>query len=353
MHSQAIRHQRGVSTLVVAIVLLIAATFLTFFAAKIGIQEQRMAGNDARQKEALAFAEGVLDRAIAYLTANTADFATWPQWSPCTGTALPCGDGTNAVFNSSWSYVPVRALNGGSAALNDIGGDAYFLTKDKNSPSDPIVVVARWRSDDPMGGDATIRQAVKKTRKINVSGNVPPLMSPTVGVLGSFHLVTNPDPGKELKDIPKGMCDDPMKLGEAQRTSSSANRLSVWTKEQFNVSVGGPGSWNICEHINFTSNNDTIDADTGRTGCFLGKPDANGCGCQPDQDPDFTRAADSHKFVYPDDREKVGIRDNDADFPIDVFGWVFGGASPALIKSLANSVVNSCANLTTNSTGLI
>ncbi|WP_440940882.1 pilus assembly PilX family protein, partial [Immundisolibacter sp.] len=55
-------YQRGVATLVVAMVLLIAATFLTFFAARIGIQEQRMAGNDARQKEAFETAEALMDR---------------------------------------------------------------------------------------------------------------------------------------------------------------------------------------------------------------------------------------------------------------------------------------------------
>ena len=79
MHIQSFAapsRQRGVSTLVVAIVLLIAATFLTFFAAKVGMQEQRMSANDYRHKEAFSTAEAGLDRAKAYLAANRQDFAT-------------------------------------------------------------------------------------------------------------------------------------------------------------------------------------------------------------------------------------------------------------------------------------
>jgi hypothetical protein len=67
----------------------------------------------------------------------------------------------------------------------------------------------------------------------------------------------------------------------------------------------------------------------------------------------MTRAGDSHSFVYPDDRAKVGIADNDPSFPTDVFGWLFGGASPATIKGLASSVLADCSSLTSASKGLI
>lgn len=111
MHSQILAaspRQRGVSTLVVAIVLLIAATFLTFFAAKVGIQEQRMSANDYRHKEAFATAEAGLDRAKAFLAANRQDFATW-GWTACAGTetAPPCGDGTANLFGTAWSWINV------------------------------------------------------------------------------------------------------------------------------------------------------------------------------------------------------------------------------------------------------
>jgi hypothetical protein len=151
MHSQAIRHQRGVSTLVVAIVLLIAATFITFFAAKIGIQEQRMAGNDARQKESLAVAEALLARAKTFLDVNVtfvdAASPSPPWWTCATADAahkppLLCGDGTTpAVFGTGWEYLIVRHLNpaGGATGTQALDGihplDRPILTHSMEMPT--------------------------------------------------------------------------------------------------------------------------------------------------------------------------------------------------------------------------
>ena len=47
-----------------------------------------------------------------------------------------------------------------------------------------------------------------------------------------------------------------------------------------------------------------------------------------------------------------GIKDNDANFPTDMFAWLFG-ASPADVKANADQVLPDCSTLTTASTGLI
>ena len=174
--------QRGVSTLLVAIVLLIAATFLTFFAAKVGIQEQRMAGNDARQKDTFATAEALMDRGKTFLEANAPDFGAW-AWTACSNANMPCGNGSTAAFDNTWSWVSVRDLttsdgtgDSGAATLGILNGEAYFLTRNPTATggsTEPVVLVGEGRSDDNTGR-AVVRQAQKRVFTVQ-PGPIPPL----------------------------------------------------------------------------------------------------------------------------------------------------------------------------------
>ncbi|ANX03028.1 pilus assembly PilX family protein [Immundisolibacter cernigliae] len=191
MHIQSFAakaHQRGVSTLVVAIVLLIAATFLTFFAAKVGIQEQRMSANEYRHKEAFATAEAGLDRAKAFLAANRQGFSGW-GWTACAGTETtpPCGDGTANQFGSAWSWVNVYTLSGGDALSGltwDSADGPFILTQNDGTPItattsfQPVTLVAQASSADGTGR-AVVRQSMSRYL-IAQPGPVPPLMAPTV-----------------------------------------------------------------------------------------------------------------------------------------------------------------------------
>ena len=53
--------QNGAATLLVAVVLLIAITLATFFAARVNIEEQRISANDYRAKEAFNAADAGLE----------------------------------------------------------------------------------------------------------------------------------------------------------------------------------------------------------------------------------------------------------------------------------------------------
>ena len=345
--------QRGLSTLVVAIVLLIAATFLTFFAAKVGIQEQRMAGNDTRQKDAFAVAEALMDRSKTFLEANAPDFGSW-GWQPCSGTAMPCGDGTNTVYDGAWSQVRVRDLTtsdgtgtSGNAALGGLSGEAYFLTRNptvSGGSSEPLVLVAAGSSDDGTG-QAVVRQVQRRVFTVQ-PGPVPPLTAPSVGVIGSFHLVGNPNhamTADELLQITPANCDD--------FSSGSGQLLSVWTEDNFNDLVNGVASWDICQAQFFKTNTDPLLSS--KSDCFLGIT-TSGCGCQSTQDPMLTMCR-SQNFSSSTDPNKLtacGIKDNDPNFPDDVFAWVFG-AAPADVKSRADQVVENCNALSATSTGLI
>ncbi len=345
--------QRGVSTLVVAIVLLIAATFLTFFAAKVGIQEQRMAGNDARQKGAFEAAEALMDRAKTFLEANGNDFGTW-GWAACSTANMPCGDGTTSAFDNTWSWVSVRALttsdgtgDSGDATLGTLNGEAYFLTRNPTATGgseEPVLLVGEGMSDDDTGR-AVVRQAQKRVFTVQ-PGPIPPLTAPAVGLSGSFHLVGNPNhllSTEELMQITPANCHN--------HNTGSGQMLSIWTEQDFNTLVNGTGSWNICQAQFFKTNSDA--PLSSYSDCFLGNT-TSGCGCQSGEDPTLAVCA-SQAFGNSTDPNKLtscGIKDNDSNFPTDLFGWIFG-ASPADVKATADQVLADCSTLTTASTGLI
>ena len=356
-------YQRGVATLVVAMVLLIAATFLTFFAARIGIQEQRMAGNDARQKEAFETAEALMDRAKTFLDVNSVAFdSTWTSlMTVCSGTDLPCGNGTEAVFDGTWRSVRVSMLpasglgESGSQALAGLSGEAYYVTRDPaavTGGSQPVVLVARGESDDGTGS-AVVRQALRRVFTVQ-PGPIPPLTAPAVGLSGSFHLVGNPNAAltpEDLVDITPDTCDVP---------PANPLFLSIWTEQDFNTLVNGTGSWDICQKQLFTTNAAVFeesltlgDPSSNNTDCFLGNT-TSGCGCQSLEDPTLNICR-SQNFSNSSDPNKLmacGIKDNDANFPTDMFAWLFG-ASPADVKASADQVLSNCGTLTTASTGLI
>jgi hypothetical protein len=346
-------YQRGVATLVVAMVLLIAATFLTFFAAKIGIQEQRMAGNDARQKGAFQTAEALLDRAKTFLNVNSSAFADW-GWTACAGTAMPCGDGQNVKFDGSWSFVEVRDLatsdgtgDSGDDSLGTLSGDAYYLTRDPaavSGGSQPVLLVAQGLSDDG-SGRAVVRQALKRVFTVQ-PGPIPPLTAPAVGISGSFHLVGNPNhllTKAELQNITTANCNN--------FNAGSGQLLSIWTDQPFNTLVNGVGSWDLCQAQFFKTNTEAPLSSYG--GCFLGTS-TSGCGCQSDQDPQLS-VCRSQNFGNSSDPNKLtvcGIKDNDPNFPDDLFAWLFG-AAPEDVKANADQVLPNCSSLTTASKGLI
>ncbi len=354
MHTQAqaaMHRQRGVSTLVVAIVLLIAATFLTFFAAKVGMQEQRMSGNDYRHKEAFSVAEALLDRAKTFLEANSTATPGWLGWTVCSGTAAPCGDGASNIFGATWSWVSVRNLTStgptsGADALGTLNGEAYILTQDVSASggtTEPIVLVATGRSEDQTG-QAIIRQAQKKVFTLQ-PGPIPPLTAPMVGALGSFHLVGNPNhlmTKEELLQITPLNCDN--------YTSGSGQMLSIWSRDTFDELTTGVASWDICQAQFFKTNTDPLLSSN--SACYFGTA-TSGCGCQSSQDPSLS-VCSSQQFEKSTDPNKLtacGIKDNDDTFPDPVFEWAFG-ASPEDVKSRADAVLDDCSSLSAASTGL-
>lgn len=163
-----IRNQLGAATLVVALVLLLAITLMTFSGVKVGINEQRMATNEVAYREALETAQGALDFGLAYLEDNKNAMNGW-GWTACaSSTAIPCGNGFANLYSSggplpgNWlSFVPSVSLPGLSNNYNYTLG---FVTPSSGGlpAANPVVtIVARAvNNSDPSAG-TTLRQTVK------------------------------------------------------------------------------------------------------------------------------------------------------------------------------------------------
>lgn len=61
------RQQRGIASLMVALVLLVATTLMVLFTARSSFMEQRISGNEVRSKQAMQAAQAGLDQALAYM----------------------------------------------------------------------------------------------------------------------------------------------------------------------------------------------------------------------------------------------------------------------------------------------
>lgn len=343
-HIPAAGHrQRGVSTLVVAIVLLIAATFLTFFAAKIGMQEQRMSGNDYRHKEAFSTAEAGLDRAKAFLAAADKDVLFGPTalWTICTAgqTTPPCGDGTNNRFDNAWSWINVYRQSNGAAltGLNwpqSTADGPFILTRTPTDSYRPVVLTAQARSVDGTGR-ALVRQSLARYT-LGQNGPVPPLMAPSVGLGGNFTVVGNPNHDLPPKDIKIANCDDLPPL--------SGQMLSIWSRQPVTLSGSqqtcAPGAYRDASG-NRCIGQGIVDPATGNA------PAWNQCQCSVDValEPNYSSASAGTN----DD-----VVQSDPKFPGDMFLYVFGKTKSAIKATAAGNgrVLPDCSTLNSSSSGL-
>jgi hypothetical protein len=351
-----VRSQQGVSTLVVAVILLIAATFLTFFAAKIGMQEQRMSGNDYRQKKTFALAEAGLDRAKAWLAGNRQDFATW-GWTACAGTETtpPCGNGSANQYGTNWSWISVYRQSAGSALAGltwpqSTQDGPFILTQSVpaainiKTSFNPVVLISQARSDDQTGR-AVVRQSMTRFL-IAQGGPVPPLMASTVVLKGNFTVVGNPDPQLNILDPTSGVNQSNCDYG-GHDSSGHAQLFSIWTPMGVTL-IGSPqtcypGSFLDKNGNRCVAQNNTDPVTGGTISTF------KQCNCQ--SDPAYPSPYSTAASLNDD------VVQNDPNFPGDIFLYIFG-RTRAAVKAEAQSlgrVLADCSKLNTlqqNATGL-
>lgn len=202
------RHQRGLGTLLTAVVLLVVSMiFLTAISRSI-VMEQRMAANEIRAKQAFEAAEDGLDRAMVHLLGNGSVETTLTGTSGAGRYSVafcnpvdPPVEGTQVCPDTAGGTPACNALTSAGLNPNGTSEQIYF--------NSPLVVACGW-SDDGLGKRG-IRQSV------GTAGG------------GTTQLPTNPL-------LTKGAVN----VGGSANVVNYFNNLTIWSGQSL-TSVGNSG----------------------------------------------------------------------------------------------------------------
>ncbi len=336
-----LKRQRGMATLVTALVLLIAVTILTFNVAKVSGLEQRISANDVRTLAAHEAAQAGIEQAIAYLNANLPQIdstgtggwnnaSSTPRWTSCATSdpALPCGDGQNNKYGDTWlRYTVSNQINlPGSPYVTAV----HYLTLNAASASGNvggavgdqpriIIIASATPNADPLAGSAVIQQITQYFSLVNMPSS-PFAALGTVNLTGNIFVYGNPNPPPSFY-LPRDVHGNPIPpsaLPQALPPLLTAGQpLSVWSSGAMSVS----GSAQTCK---------------------LGT-DCSGA----------NKADDIDNKLTDKDFNGGDIAGGDLKFPADTFQYVFGvpNSEAATIKAKSTKLT-SCGSLTSASSGL-
>jgi len=204
-HKHSPSYQHGAATLLVSIVLLLGITLITIFAARVGVMDQRIAGNEYRHKEAQAAADAALDQAASFITNNTGLYdgtigGTYP-WVDCATVAsqFPCaGSSYNLVYDPITSTTTIESLQDGGKGItlaSGIESQTYLTYTNSSSVGNILTAIGTGKSLDETG-DAYAQTSYTQITLLT-PGKIPPIMTPVIKLSGSFTIVADPNGGGE------------------------------------------------------------------------------------------------------------------------------------------------------------
>jgi hypothetical protein len=370
--------ERGIAVLPVTLILLFLITIITIFAARVGILETRTSSNKVRYDQAFSAAEFGVQQGIMFVQANAnlindsgangwvngTSSATDIEWAACSGTAFPCGDGTEVVYDNKWllATIPASKLQAPAADATEGVAPSYILyaltpcrDSDANNVCDsplrpynlpPITLMARGTSPDGTS-NVIVKEATFFFRFGPGTGAAPvPLMAPgTIGTSGNFNVVTNPDGGGDGVPLSAWSNSD-------ITVSSSAATCQLGT-----AIVGGAGGTGFLgtdsTYQYQTDDNDTpSDPSDDSTVTMCRQCVCNTASPTP-SDLVLTGNGVAENYDILDVDSNVGVNPDSTFFPSDMFEYVFGvpTAQYDVIKSAATVLAN-CSSLNTSSRGL-
>lgn len=242
------RGERGITTLLVAILLLLVLAVAISLAASVGVFEQRTTTNENRGKLAHQAAESAVGLATEFLKANTARIVsradltgtandgwmipTAPRWEPCTTAFTPTApdidpclaesDATRRAQmyryrpTASGPRLPHNAMMPTAAQVTAVGANDAFaattrvyvnLCRLDVAPTTPVCsldperegsLVMTMVGHSVVAGEAAaaeVRETIASFRSIGGAGTVPIVASGTVDGLGNAQIVGNPNAG--------------------------------------------------------------------------------------------------------------------------------------------------------------
>ncbi len=397
--------QRGATTLIVAILMLMILSTVVSFSTSVGVFEQRIAGNENRSRLAQAAAEGALGMAEQYIKANTVNLVStqtttgWldpaaMRWQKCidpvpTGQSDPCLAEADSARRSEmfrYNLNGITTLNFAatlptSAQISNTGGSAAFPVTtqvsallcrlDTTVPSKPFcsanpansrvfaVTLVATANLTGESANAQVKETIASYRSIAGAATSPLSASGIVKGLGNAEILTSPNAGGW--GVP----------------------VSIWSPYDVDISGqgGGIGSVSTCQLGDYLGQ---VPSEELFTTCADGN---HSCGCPADS------ILSGHSGAVK--KEGIDILDRDGDqgalpditfFPMEpfddsndplddsLFEWIFGknvveeghtlvlqncGSSgnkdcaKVALEGLATQILSDCSSLSAESTGLI
>lgn len=327
--------QRGV-TLIVAVVLLLLLSVIVLLATNVGLQEQRVSGNDFRAKMAHYAAEAGLNFGGEFFKQNVDDLRDPALWTVCPNDgSFPCGVFPNGGTLMRYTGdVPLAGpLAGGILAIGNSGFSANIrvgavmcrlpegapagtpCSTDPAAAGASVVSIVSRAQIAGEASSATLVQSITSFSKLNSVVGTPPIMSSgSVDVTGSLDVVTNPN------------------------SAGTGVPVSIWTRRDVEK-TGSPNTCYLDEFIRFGAKSNAPATFCGPSdGCANLRTDivlCDDCSCPADQNSlSFTKAGNTCG-------EGIDILDVDppgddcgpnenvvlAEFPCDLFQFVFGVAA--------------------------
>lgn len=276
-----LRHQSGLSTLMMAVILLVVLLMMSLFASRFQIFEQKTSVNKVRSAMAASVSEAAINQGLEYIKANAkfvvsdkeavgAVPAGWlsastPRWEPCSnpvdaGEFDPClaevdEDRRARMYrfvSDGETRLPLENIFDNPQVFDQVG--AYDANYDvfatlcrvdtETNPAvpdcalepptpGPIAITLVSRANLPSeNARSTVKSTIATARIISNPPNVPLIAAGIVSGLGSAEIVPNPNAGGV--GVP----------------------LSIWTNSNVDITkeAGGAGAFATCHLGEFLQN---------------------------------------------------------------------------------------------------
>ena len=273
-----IKKNRGMVTLLTAIVILVLLSIMVIFATKVGLFDQRMSANEARYKEAFTTAEAGLDFAVQKFDYefrkaginNTCGVFTATNTMRTLIIALDGQvknlktDGTTKSADTPWFSVDVTLTPACTALNEDIV---------------PLIQFTSTGTGADGTGTATIWQQVSMAKALpGGAPDVPIIVDGSVATGGDYNIVANPNGGGP--GVP----------------------VSIWTPVGTDVEMGGSSA--TCHREFYVGNNPQCSNPSGKS--------------------ETLSKGETNLVLAAYDSTRPDILPNDPGFPPDLFAYLFG-----------------------------
>jgi len=256
----SLKKQKGAAVLLVSIVLLIGVTLITIFAARVGVMDQRIAGNEYRHKEAKAAADAALEQAASFITHNKDLYhgsTTSFPWVDCIGsiaTQFPCANTSGTpTYDKAYDGIlstttidPLQDGNGtGSAAAiplaNGANAESYLVYTASATVGNILTAIGTGFSLD---GTGTAYSQISYTEvSLLTPGKIPPIMTPVIDLGGNFTIVADPNGGGSGVAVSAWVS-----------TFDTSSGIGSWQTCQLgDLRVNGSGTGDVCPETKSTS----------------------------------------------------------------------------------------------------